>query len=125
MKRLLFIIWSIFIVVATVRAGEWTRTPFSCGNVEVPKATFHSTSAMHGINSTYTPSPRLGEDGMATYNPKDASQPSSHIRKAGGVEPTDDDEELPIGDALLPLLLMALAYSCVRMRRRQKACPPV
>ena len=122
MKRLIIIIGCLCAITCAIQAGAWDITPFSNGRAEMPHASFHSTSAMPGINSSYTSHSSLNENGQATLSPT--------MRRVGGVggggvviieEPTDDDKELPLGDALIPLLLMVLAYGFAYGRKANKA----
>ena len=88
-----------------------------------PTATFQSTSAYSEQWENESATPMLNADGSVNgeaYGIGQSSAPGKHIRKAGGVTPTDEDEELPIGDGLWVLLILACAYLIVRVVRRRK-----
>ena len=91
---------------------------------EQPQVQFQSTSTMQASGSTLSSQPMLNQDGTA-YNPTAAaSSTPSGPRKSFGNNPNDpgftNDESSPIGDALLPLSLMALAFAGVIYLRRRK-----
>ena len=91
-----------------------------------PNAQFQSTSGLKTSGSTYSSNPTLNEDGTAPSptGPRRAPKPIND----------DDDWEYrmddigggistPIGDAVLPLMLMAMAYavySVARVYRRKR-----
>ena len=86
---------------------------------------FRSTSAMQTSGSVYSANPVLNENGTA-YNPSEAAM-SAHMqngpRKSYGNNQdggTTTDESSPIGDAVLPLMLMACAYLAFRVARRRR-----
>ena len=85
--------------------------------------TFRSTSAMPGSGSAYSATPMLNEYGMATYEgeeePSMASLRAGSIRKNTGT-PGSGGQELPLGDAVLPLMLLALAYAGYKVLARRK-----
>lgn len=81
--------------------------------VEQPNAVFQSTSTMMGSGSQYSANPTLNTDGTATYNGAPVSAPSSRYRAKKGNPNVDENDEgnVPIGDAALPLLLLACAFA--------------
>ena len=88
-----------------------------------PSTQFQSTSTLTGSGSSYSTNPTLNADGTASYN--DATQPANSPRphKAPPIH-GDDDNDMPVGDATLPLLLFAAAFAAtvaIRNRRRQVA----
>ena len=89
----------------------------------MPSTTFQSTgSAMMNTGSAYSANPILNSDGTATmdgasYSP--AKKAGSGPRKASAFD--DDDEDMPLGDALIPLLLMVMAYATYLLLRRRKS----
>ena len=99
----------------------------------VPAASFQSTSAMSGSGSTYSANPTLNNDGTAAYNgaSSPAKAPGGPHRAPDTVNPDDDDapeghetrpdDPNPLGDAVLPLLLMALAFCGYVYFRKRKA----
>ena len=91
---------------------------------EQPQAQFQSTSTMTPVGSVYSANPSLNADGTA-YNPAQAASPAKAgggPRKIGpGVSETiDEKDKVPVGDAVLPLMLMALAYMGLRLFRARK-----
>jgi hypothetical protein len=88
------------------------------GGAVAPQASFQSTSTMVGTGSAYSSNPMLNDDGTATYNGASYSpaEAPSGPKKVGG----HAQEGTPIGDAVLPLMLCALAYLIFRARKRAK-----
>ena len=82
-----------------------------------PTASFQSTSTMPGSGSVYASQPMLDADGMATY--EGAGRPGGGPRKAGAIT-GEDDGDLPIGDAVLPLMLMAMMFGLFIAMKRKK-----
>lgn len=89
---------------------------------------WQSTSAMQTSGSNYTPQINaIGAESvnpMATTTTTDTYTPSGPRRsKENPGEPGyTDDESSPIGDAMLPLMLCALAFGgVVAFRRRREA----
>lgn len=104
-----------------------------------PSAIFQSTSSMQSSGSIYTTTPALNENG--TVNEEAYGVGQSGPRKAkkdgdGGLVPPDDPDApiyvdpenpaqenpngFPLGDAVLPLLLMSLMFGMfVYFRRKQ------
>ena len=96
-----------------------------------PSATFQSTSTMSGSGSAYSANPSLNGNGTATYaapsGPRrakmdDPTPSSGNPFSGGGQDPeqTDPNED-PLGDALLPLLLMSLAFCGYIYLRRKRS----
>ena len=83
-----------------------------------PQATFQSTSTIQGSGSNYSSNPMLNADGMASYEGATytETQVPSGPRKI--VTPGNSGTQQPIGDALIPLTLMALVYMLFLYRRR-------
>lgn len=136
MKKILMIMMFAIAPMA-MSAVEYNNTyqPSSVSNhqrgmqVAAPAATFQSTSTLVGSGSAYSATPMLGEDGTASYNGASYA-PAKGPRKA--TMEGDDDEipintpgqvgsQAPIGDAVLPLLLMASAFAVFVYLRRRKA----
>jgi len=92
--------------------------------VEQPNAIFQSTSTMGGSGSAYSSNPTLDENGTA--NSPAASAPSGPRKAKAGTTPPppvideNDSGNTPVGDAVLPLLLMAMAFGGVIYLRRRK-----
>ena len=89
--------------------------------VVAPIATFQSTSTMQGSGSTYSSNPMLNAEGQATYT----TQESSPAYSPGGlrriITPGAGGTQQPLGDALIPLLLMVMAYATSVLLRRRKS----
>lgn len=84
------------------------------------EATFRSTSSMVLTGSAYSSNPTLNDNGMATYD-----SPSRGPRR---MKMDDDEPEVietptgkqPLGDAVVPLMLLALAYAGYKVLARRK-----
>ena len=87
-----------------------------------PGATFQSTSTMSGSGSTYSANPELNADGTATYEGA-SNAPAKSPKRPGGVRKNDWENPLlqPIGDAVLPLMLMSLAFGMFVYFRRKRS----
>ena len=117
MKAMKYILMVISMVgVLSVSAQQQTEQP----NVQ-----FQSTSTMQASGSVLSSQPMLNADGTA-YNPTEASAPTK-VGKPGQpktIGPTHgEDNPNPLGDAVIPLLLMAMAYavySVARVYRRKR-----
>lgn len=86
-----------------------------------PTTTFHSTSTLTGSGSEYSSNPTISDNGSATQ-PYAAPRMIGARRNDGSIDPPGDDDDIenPIGDALLPLMLLAVGYAAAR--RKVKAC---
>jgi len=91
-----------------------------------PAASFRSTSVMTTSGSMYSANPSLNADGTAVYkcaSYSPAQAPSGPRRVIGNPDGDDEDDTengSPLGDALLPLMLLACAYLIIRMARRRR-----
>ena len=84
-----------------------------------PSASFQSTNTMTGSGSAYSSNPTLNNDGTATYEGASyspAKAPAAGPKKVGG-----QTIEGPVGDALLPLMLMAGAFALFIYFRRKRS----
>ena len=80
-----------------------------------PEAQMHSTSVMQGSGSTL---PSAAVTGVSTtYSPAKAPNGPRRERPGDNSDPYKD----PIGDAALPLALMACAYLIIRATRKRKS----
>ena len=110
-----------------------------------PASSFQSTSAMNGSGSSYSANPTLNTDGTASYSSPskgplrgkkadldgdgfddETGEAVSNPWGTGGGEQTIDnhginDVDNPIGDAVLPLLLMSLAFCALISLRRKRS----
>ena len=120
-KRIIMMIVGVALMALPAMAQT-----FGAQQAEQPNATFQSTSSMSGSGSQYSANPSLNSDGTAVY-----TSASSPAKAPGGprremVIPTppggggDKIPQEPIGDAVLPLMLMAVAWAMfVYFRRKQ------
>lgn len=93
---------------------------------KAPNAQIQSTSTFSGSGSSYSSNPTLNSDGTAAYNgasyspAKAPGGPRRDKENPGEVGYTGESGS-PIGDAMLPLLLMAFAFGgAIYLRRRQR-----
>ena len=108
-----------------------TAQTFGAQKVDQPNAVFHSTSTMMGSGSAYSANPTLNADGTAAYNRAAVYTPSGpyQAKKEGTGTPTtnpgdvsagdQDNTPTPLGEAVLPMMLMAGAYLIIRAARRK------
>ena len=99
---------------------------YAQGTAQFPEATMQSTSTMVGTGSTLPQAAVTGTtvagETPAAYAP---AGHAGHIRKIGGgnteggPEDREDPYADPLGDAALPLALLACAYLIVRVARRR------
>ena len=88
---------------------------------ERPQPTFQSTgSAMMNSGSAYASSPVLNADGTASYNGASyaPAQAPGGPNRAGAFD--DFEEDMPLGDPVLPLMIMAFIYTLIVLYRRKK-----
>ena len=116
MKKIAIMIMAVALVALPTMAQSF-------GEQEQPTAAFQSTSTMTPSGSAYSANPSLNENGVAT-TPSAARAGSGPKKAAAGSLPlmpeTSDGGNQPIGDAVLPLTLMALAFCGVIALRRRK-----
>ena len=84
---------------------------------------FQSTSVMSGSGSAYTANPVLNEDGTASYDGAEGTTRIGKIRRDPATPGTPSTpgaggEQFPMGDAVLPLMMLAMAYMLVRRYRK-------
>jgi len=91
----------------------------------VPGIGFHSTSAFSSQWENTTTTPMLNADGTVNneaYGVGQRNAPGARKAPSAPGTPTGDlstDTQQPLGDALLPLMLCALAYAIYRMSRKR------
>ena len=118
-------VFMMFVGVALMALPTMAQT-FGTQKKEQPNAVFQSTSALQGSGSQYSANPMLNADGTASYNGVSASAPSGprHAKMEGNIPNPDlggdGNVEPPIGDAVLPLLLLVLAYAGYKVRVRRE-----
>jgi len=113
------------IIILIVVAAFALPTMAQNYEAQQPTATFQSTSTFTGSGSTYSSNPTINENGVATTPSYSPARAGSSPRKSGLLpsEPTNkdgDEGNTPIGDAVLPLLLMSLAFAGVIYLRKRK-----
>jgi hypothetical protein len=88
----------------------------------IPVASFQSTSTLQPSGSAYASSPMLSTDGSATYSgyttQTQTQAPGRDPRRVG--PPTPGGNPTPVGDALIPLMVMAILYTFVNRIRMRK-----
>lgn len=101
---------------------------YAQGTAQFPEATMQSTSSMVGTGSTLPQAAvsgtTLAGETPAAYAPGRAGKIRRDVGGGGTTEDEDPDpdspgEPFPIGDAALPLMLLACAYLVVRVARRR------
>lgn len=118
MKALRYLLIAAMIVLA----GAWSMVnAVPQGIATEPQIDMHSTSVMVGSGSHL---PQAAIDGTTTTEDENnGGVPKGGPRKGwgGGGEPGDWDDPYadPIGDALLPLALLAGAYLILRVVRKR------
>ena len=88
------------------------------------QSAFQSTSTMTPSGSAYSATPAaLNENGTATYDEASAPANVPGKRKVGPSPSgtVDEKDKVPVGDAVLPLMLMAAAGAGVIALRRRRA----
>ena len=115
----------LMILAAALMALPALAQTFGANPSEQPNAAFQSTSTMTGSGSSYSANPTLNADGTASYN-GETSSPSKGPNKAkkwdDGTLPSYPTDPSPLGDAVLPLLFMSLAFVMfVYFRRKRSA----
>ena len=89
----------------------------------VQQEAFQSTSTMTPSGSAYSATPAaLNENGTATYDEVSAPANVPGKRKIGPSPSgtVDEKDKVPVGDAVLPLMLMAAAGAGVIALRRRR-----
>ena len=119
----------LLVMVAVFALPAMAQFDDSQYSAQAPGTSFQSTSTLSGSGSAYSSNPTLGGDGTATYSAASySSVKSSGIRRtdSGGITPPDDEDDddnpNPIGDALSPLMLLAMVYAvwCIVYRRKRR-----
>lgn len=140
-KYIVCIVVALIACVAQVNAVEFKNTYKPTGavyqSVVLPSISFQSTSSMVGIGSAYSTNPTIGANGAA-YVPSSSPAMSSRPRrvKDDNGDGFDDDTGLPIenidnpivdpndpgnvpiGDGLWVLMVLAVGYLIIRAHRR-------
>ncbi len=115
------------ILAAALMALPALAQSFGANPSEQPNASFQSTSTMTGSGSQYSANPTLNSDGTAAYqNAAPSKVPAGSGPRKDPVipqpyNPTDKIPEEPVGDAVVPLLLMSLAFCGYIYLRRKRS----
>ena len=121
-KKIVIMMVGIALIVLPTAAQT-----FSNQKTEQPNVVFQSTSVMTGSGSQYSANPMLNDNGTASYNGASYS-PAKAPRKATMdegddeitiVTPENGGSQAPVGDAIIPLLLMVMAYTTIVFLRRK------
>lgn len=108
-------------VAKGIYVSSTKKQPKAVGSMAVmPTATFSSTSSYAGTLHQNEATPMLNVDGsiagaVCTSGPRKAGPGTP-----GGGDPDDQQINTPVGDAVWPLLLMALIFGGVVFLRRRK-----
>jgi len=110
----------VILCIIGIHAYAFNYAPFSAPK-QTPAARMHSVNDITYMSSGSSYSPSVYEIDMTN------DQPARSIRRAGGPGGTDNTgydpsnpQFSPIGDAVIPLLIMALIYMIVAYRRKTK-----
>ena len=131
MKQIVYILSiACLLVLSTTQAQAVDYKPYtstSCVNQRydaavTPTIGFSSTSAYATDDWTNPTTPMLNADGSVSAGAYMGEQVISGPHKApgtpsGNLNPDDQQTGVPLGDALLPLLLMAAAFCLIRRKR--------
>jgi hypothetical protein len=110
-------LWVMGVLLVSMPAiAQLSSDPFAA---TAPTTTFQSTSALVGSGSDYSSNPTIGDNGTATIRTIGVRRNENPgTPNEDEIEDEEKAEWQPIGDAVWPLLLLALAYVGVRARRR-------
>ena len=115
-KRMIMMIMGVALMALPIMAQSFRTT-----QAEQPNAAFHSTSVMVGSGSQYSSNPMLNTDGTAAYNDEPTTYSPAQAPQNAGPRKLPGNPQ-PIGDAVLPLMLMAGAFGMfVYFRRKRSA----
>ena len=109
---------NIFVVLMAAALALPVMAQFT--TAQEPSTQFQSTSGMKNSGSTYSANPTLNTDGTAAYNDAsyEESQQPSGPRKVG--PPNPEGDPTPVGNAALPLLVMAFGYAGYILWRKRR-----
>ncbi len=117
----------MIVAVALMALPAMAQT-FGAQQEEQPNAVFQSTSTMSGSGSSYSANPTLNSDGTATYSAPSYAPGGKPYKSPPSVDPGDTpgtetrpDDPNPLGDAVLPLLFMSLAFCGYVYFRRKRS----
>ena len=128
-KKVIMLVVMVAALVLPAMAQQFGEKETRVGGMYDQKTTFQSTSTLQGIGSAYSSTPMISAEGTAEYS--GASTPSGSGPRRAKMDGDfgdqnefgdHDEENYPIGDAALPLSLLALAYAIYMVvSRRRKA----
>ena len=101
------------------------KASYSAVQVGMPQATMSSTSTMMYSGSSLPMAAATGITTSANYNP--AQAPGTRPRRVGENDEFEDETDpdvpvnpFPVGDAILPMMLLVAAYGAFLALRRRK-----
>jgi hypothetical protein len=118
MKR--FIIILICALGIQLYAVEYT--PFASNRATAPAAAMHSVNNTTHMasGSTYTPAVYAVGASAPSHGPRKVGPPSVTPETPADVDPANTNYG-PVGDAVIPLILMVMAYAAYILLKRRKA----
>lgn len=122
-RNIVTIVMVVALALPAIAVEYGNMNPYGTG----PQVSFRSTSTMAATGSAYSSNPTIGVDGRADY--ESTYSPGRGPFRAP--EPISNDEDFeeygdglstPLGDEVLPLMLLAMLYAAwIAIKRRRKA----
>lgn len=118
-STIIVLVMSVAMFALPVKAQGFGSSQPIFGEQTYSQPTFRSTSTLASSGSAYSATPAaLNAYGVASYG-EETGTPYSPIKKMKFEEPpTPEGDPTPIGDAVLPLMLMAIGYVVWKRRKR-------
>ena len=120
-STIIVLVMSVAMFALPVKAQGFGSSQPIFGEQTYSQPAFRSTSTLASSGSAYSATPAaLNAHGVASYG-EGTSIPQSgrHLRRdVNPVVNPDGDKDTPIGDAVWPLMLMAIGYVVWKRRRR-------
>lgn len=124
MRKFVMMIMVVALTALPAMAQVFGQQQSQQFGAQAPNAQIQSTSTFSGSGSSYSSNPTLNSDGTATFN----GAASSSAKLPGGPRRVIEDESdpgpldpgSPVGSPVLPLLLLACAYMCLRPFLKRK-----
>ena len=106
------------------RTGGIYSTAEAARGAAIPISSFQSTSTLSGGTRSDAATPLINTDGSVAGSAYmgTVSAPTGPLKAPGTGTPggnLNPDEQQPLGDALIPLLLLASAYAVYKVTRRR------
>lgn len=106
------------------RTGGIYSTAEAARGAAIPISSFQSTSTLSGGTRSDAATPLINTDGSVAGSAYmgSISAPTGPLKASGTGTPGGDlnkDDQQPLGDALIPLLLLASAYAVYKVARRR------